>query len=426
MLKIILTLLLATNLLLASDISVLNQNNLLFIGAFFMMIVYNFIYYFINKSNTYFEYFMYHLIVLFLVLTHFGYLWENSFTFSLNGVPISFFFMALLTLVSFTRSYLDLKSLEPRFDDYFFKTQYITMFFFASSLFEIENIYLKSFGATYVVLLSLFIGLSTFYLGFVKKHLYAKFYFIGFVGVLFSVVYSLLNYFNFLDISSSLTYVFEFSILFEASVFSYALTYKHKEVAIKLKQNELLFKELSHRVKNNLQAIISILTLQKLRAKGDEQKSYVDSTIKRIRSISLIHEQLQDTKEVGQVNIYEYLYSLSKEYEKFMENLEIDVECNKDIHIDIESVTSIGLIINELLSNSIKHAFKEVDKPKIKLKFTKDKKYSFTYEDNGSGFSDTKENLGSLLIKTLGEAQLKADINIDTKQRYFFSMSFKV
>ena len=424
MLKIILTLLLTSNLLLASDLSILKQNDILFLGAFLMMIVYNFIYYFINRSNIYFEYFMYHILVLFLVLVDFGYLGENSFKFSLNGVPISFFFMASLTLISFTRNYLNLKTKEPKLDNFFFKTQYISLAFFGISLLEIENIYIKSLGALYVVLLSLSIVLASFYLGFIKKDFYSKLYLIGFMGVLFSVVYALLSYFNILDISSDLAYVFESSILFESCVFSYALTYKSKELAIKLKQNELLFKELSHRVKNNLQAIISILTLQKLRTKDKEQKNYVDSTIKRIRSISLIHEQLQSTKEVGEVNIYEYLYSLSKEYEKFLQNLDISVECKKDIYLDIEKVTSIGLIINELLSNSIKHAFKDIDKPSIKLKFTKDKNYNFIYEDNGLGFSSTKENLGSLLIKTLGKSHLKAKIEVDTNGRYFFSMSF--
>jgi two-component sensor histidine kinase len=256
-------------------------------------------------------------------------------------------------------------------------------------------------------------------LAFVKNQMYAQFYLLGFIGVLTTLIFSLLSYFSLVDPSQNIAYIFELSIIFEVSVFSFALSYKHKEVTLALQQNELLFKELSHRVKNNLQSIISILTLQRPHLKEPLLKEYMQETIKRICSISLIHEKLQESDAVAKVALSSYLESLSNEFKSFNAKLEIDVSCDSDLYLGVEKTTPLGLIINELISNSVKHAFDDIQTSKIEISLVKNgQEYTFTYSDNGKGYVNATESLGALLIKTLSETQLKGIYTISSDEQY--------
>ncbi|MDQ7062535.1 MAG: sensor histidine kinase [Sulfurimonas sp.] len=216
----------------------------------------------------------------------------------------------------------------------------------------------------------------------------------------------------------------EFTLLFEASVFSFALSYKHKVTVLSLKQNELLFKELSHRVQNNLQSIISILSLQKNRVKEIEVKEYLQETISRIRAISLMHETLQNSKQVGEVNMQEYLSALIKPYRDLNKEISFSFSCDDNLLLGIEKLTPLALIINELITNSVKHAFSNTEHPSVTLKLYSSDGYEFIYEDSGEGYGEPKESLGSLLIQNLSNSQLKGKYHIDSKEKYIFSLKF--
>ena len=153
-------------------------------------------------------------------------------------------------------------------------------------------------------------------------------------------------------------------------------------------------------------------------------KGFLQDTINRIRTISLIHEKLQHSKLVGEVNMQIYLEALLDTYKALHKEIDFTLRCGEDIYLSIDKLTPLSLIINELITNSIKHAFFNTQHPSIYIKLHKNNGYTFAYEDNGEGYKEIKESLGSLLIKNLSTSQLKGKYHINSKEKYMFSLNF--
>ena len=127
-----------------------------------------------------------------------------------------------------------------------------------------------------------------------------------------------------------------------------------------LKEKETLIKETHHRIKNNLQLIISLLNLQTLQTDDKQIHFHLNESKNRIKSISLIHEKLHSSKSLSDVNIKEYLTELIQELVKTYNTYSVKIDLNLEIEsLEINSKTaiSIGLIVNELCTNSLKYAF---------------------------------------------------------------------
>ena len=223
-------------------------------------------------------------------------------------------------------------------------------------------------------------------------------------------------------------YMFELSILIEAAGLSLALAYKQKESEIKLQQNRLLFQELSHRIQNGLQQIISILTLQISTTKEETVKIQLEDTVQRIASISLIHKTLQHSKSVGKINMQDYLESFLGAYQQLNGDIEFTLECSEDIELEIKQLTPLALVINELITNSIKHAFPNQKEKQISLRLQGVNTIKLVYEDNGVGYDETavSPSVGSKLMRTLSKVELKGKVANDTAQHYYFSLEFDV
>lgn len=175
------------------------------------------------------------------------------------------------------------------------------------------------------------------------------------------------------------------------------------------KEKELLLKEIHHRVKNNMQIMISLLNLQAATSESEHEEMILQDFRDRIRSMAIIHERLYLQKDISNVSIEDYINELSQSIlSSFHENQEVQMECNIDaVNLDLDTSIPLGLIINELMTNSLKHAFNDhVDAViKINLKVEKDQAV-FEYHDNGSGFNinENKENsFGLDLIDILAE-----------------------
>jgi two-component sensor histidine kinase len=166
-----------------------------------------------------------------------------------------------------------------------------------------------------------------------------------------------------------------------------------------LKEKDLLIKEVHHRVKNNLQLIISIINLQKSKGVTTETQSILDDLKYRIFSISNAHQMLYQRNSVQSVNIKDYLISILQNLESTSEKpiqLDYSFENSDDIFMGLDNAILLGLLINEMFTNSLKYAFKEGKSTQIKLHFYKDPyrdKFKMTYSDNGPGLSDTFENI---------------------------------
>lgn len=181
-----------------------------------------------------------------------------------------------------------------------------------------------------------------------------------------------------------------------------------------LKEKEILLQEIHHRVKNNLQIIGSMLYLQLLQISDDDTVKIFNDVLGRIKSIGLVHEYLYQTKDYKNIDFKEYttgLVSVLKETYT-QENRYIKFEMDVKEKIPFEKAIYCGLIINELVSNSLKYAFEAEQAGMIKITFKKENgHFILIVGDNGIGMNDfegtkKKDTLGLKIVDTLAE-QLK-------------------
>ncbi|MGD0341972.1 MAG: histidine kinase dimerization/phosphoacceptor domain -containing protein [Bacteroidales bacterium] len=157
-----------------------------------------------------------------------------------------------------------------------------------------------------------------------------------------------------------------------------------------LQEKEVLLKEIHHRVKNNMQVIVSILNLQASFVKDKKVLDILQDSQSRIKTMALIHEKLYQTKDLSNINFSEYLTNLIKylfdSYKSPKQKVEYEI-LTDPFPICIDTVISLGLITNELVSNSFKYAFSDRTKCKIEVSLKKydGKNLVLSIKDNGKG-----------------------------------------
>lgn len=198
-----------------------------------------------------------------------------------------------------------------------------------------------------------------------------------------------------------------------------------------LKEKELLLREIHHRVKNNLQIISTLLSLQSSKSgKINVEDLYMESQ-NRIQSIALIHEKLYKSDDLAHINFESYVKDLVSDlFDSYGVNssrikLNLNIE---EVTMGIETAIPCGLIINELVSNSLKHGFSSSETGQINVELRKDGEYSLIISDTGSPFPEemdiiSNDTLGLELIKNL-VIQLDAKLTFkrDIKE---FTINFK-
>lgn len=180
-----------------------------------------------------------------------------------------------------------------------------------------------------------------------------------------------------------------------------------------LKEKEVLFAEVHHRVKNNMAIITGLLNLQANSTNNTEAKNLINESKNRILSMSLVHTMLYSNTDLNKIKLDKYASSLCKELLNSLEStgrIKL-IEQYTDVEVSINKAIPIGLILNEAVTNSIKHAFStNHPNPEITVKVsTQGKEVNISVSDNGKGFeekvqSDQKEKtLGISLIHSLTE-----------------------
>jgi len=186
---------------------------------------------------------------------------------------------------------------------------------------------------------------------------------------------------------------------------------KHIKLLNSLKNKDILMREIYHRVKNNLQVVSSLLALESRGIENQEAKDILNKNRQRIHTMSLIHEQLYSFDNLESIDFSIYLKNLVDEIKKLHRDKSINfkIECKKFV-ISLDNGISLGLVINEILTNSLKHAFDSDAKDKtIKIKVNTDNhKLSIKISDNGRGLKGQykDDKFGIKLIKSLVEHQL--------------------
>lgn len=178
-----------------------------------------------------------------------------------------------------------------------------------------------------------------------------------------------------------------------------------------LEEKEILLKEIHHRVKNNLQIISSLLNLQSLKSQNAFATDIFRESQSRIKSMALIHEKLYQSGDLSKIDFSEYVNNLCREllnsYKINVGLISVIVDI-KNVYLDIDTAIPCGLIINELISNVLKYAFKEGQKGQIIIQFLTDNtdEKLLVVSDNGAGLSnnfdlDKVSSLGIQLVKNL-------------------------
>lgn len=205
-----------------------------------------------------------------------------------------------------------------------------------------------------------------------------------------------------------------------------------KRLQDSVKEKEMLLKEIHHRVKNNLQIVSSLLSLQSTYIKDEQLREIFKESQNRIKSMSLIHEKLYKSEDLTSISFSDYVRVLAHDLVRSYGasdriTLTIDVE---DISLGIDTAIPCGLIINELVSNSLEHAFPDGREGEITVTLRSfDSGIELIVADNGVGIPEdvdfrNTESLGLRLVTILAEDQLQGSMSLQREGGTAFRIAF--
>jgi two-component sensor histidine kinase len=250
----------------------------------------------------------------------------------------------------------------------------------------------------------------------------------AFITIIISYYYSLSNFYVF---------AWAVSIIIALALIRQILTFKESKkvqnmLMNSLQEKDVLIKEVHHRVKNNMQIITSLFNLQQNSIKDPDSLTAFLETKNRVKTMAMVHENLYNSEDLSNLDIGNYIENLlTNLYRANVTNqelvrLEMDVE---RVNIDINTAIPLGLIINELVTNSLKYAFPEGKKGDILLGlYLENEEYSLIVSDNGVGFPEeidfkNTDSLGMQLVNTL-VAQLDGNIILNRNNGTEFIIKF--
>ena len=214
-----------------------------------------------------------------------------------------------------------------------------------------------------------------------------------------------------------------------------ALKESKQQIQMSLKEKEILLKEIHHRVKNNLQIISSLLNLQSGYVEDQQALASFKESQSRIKSMALIHEKLYQSENSLQINFAEYVQqlvvNLFRVYGVDPATVALKVQV-ENILLGVDTAIPCGLILNELVSNCLKHAFPPGRSGEVNVSLIRvpdqNNKLALTVQDNGVGFPkhidfSNSKSLGLQLVNTLA-AQLKGDVKLYCNAVTKFNIEF--
>jgi PAS domain S-box-containing protein len=205
-----------------------------------------------------------------------------------------------------------------------------------------------------------------------------------------------------------------------------------EQVKRSLKEKEVLLAEIHHRVKNNLAVITGLLELQGYNTENEDAKKVLKDSQLRINSMALIHEKLYQSERLSEIQFDVYINELLEVIKKSHFSTQKPVEIKIDaepVPLTITQAIPCGLLLNEIITNSLKHAFPDDRQGEITISFRKTgNRLNLSIGDNGIGLPENhtdlkSKSLGMTLIKTLAK-QLEAELFIDTRQGTRYNLIF--
>ena len=417
----------------------------LFFGGIVALLLYNLSLYFFIKDKTY----LYYCAYLLGMLVH-----TSFFTGILNIYIIPGFYLKeryiadimiyflIIFIAPFVRNYLHLAKSAPRLNTILYYLPFILTVVLFLRLFDLISVQLSILLYLLCAPLMIFIGIYAVLLG-IREAIY---FLAGWSIMISSMLLMALYTTGVLPVFAEFPYILELGYFIEAILFSIGLAArinilkKQKEEAdarlieqqkkeqliltkqvnertqelkLALEEKDVLFKELHHRVKNNLQMVISLLRLQNNKLKNQNLKHILISAQNRIYAMSNLHQLLYKQNNISKIDTQTYFQHLVNEIQSNVNRTStINISINIEVNLSMNQSVYCGLIINELISNAFKHAFDEHTKnANIAIGLSTEKnRYKLEISDNGKGFDTNKrytQSLGLELVKTLIVKQLK-------------------
>jgi len=419
----------------------------LFFGAMTILAIYNFFIYFFTKDINYLFYVLYVVGItihqlMYIGIAHIYILNQTWVIYSVHmaSMIVSFPILALAFLI---KSFLQIK--QYPFWNKVLNTYLIMYPILTFILLLMDD--LNNYRHFLPIILLLFLMTLTIYSAS-KKNRQAFIVLIGWFMFVTACLFMYLSSLGIYNIYDIFPYYTEFALIFEAIIFSIALTDKIKQLQknkneanmklilqkelettkltnivnkkthhlkLALEEKNTLLKELNHRVKNNMQTIVSLIHLQSKETKNKKLKDIFTTIQNRIKAMSHLHELLYHQDNIAYINAYDYFNLLIKElndsYDKKI-NIDMKIKAN----LKVEQSVYCGLILNELVTNSFKYAFiNNIGDINITL-IQEEEKYILDINDNGIGYEKQDNNtLGLILVNTLVTDQLDGKITIDSK-----------
>lgn len=203
-----------------------------------------------------------------------------------------------------------------------------------------------------------------------------------------------------------------------------------------LTEKETLLREIHHRVKNNMQIIISLLNLQSYQIQDEEAKQLFEEAQARVRAMALAHEVIYQSESISMVNLADYLPQLCQSLlgAHNLPTRQILLVTNlSKIELELSRAVPCGLVVNELVTNSLKHGFPAGGKGEISLaaRLDDDQEVILEVSDTGKGLTDETDfknpnTLGLRLVRLITEQQLNGRIEYDHRDGAFFKITFPV
>jgi two-component sensor histidine kinase len=196
---------------------------------------------------------------------------------------------------------------------------------------------------------------------------------------------------------------------------------------------KVLMKEVHHRVKNNLQLIVAMLRMQH---RTIEDKAAIDALVNsenRLHAIAVVHAKLYQSENISSVLLKDYLQELidvlAVQYHNASKPVQFKIVDNTKLSTTLDTAVPVGLIVNELVTNSLKYAFTDLEHGEIKLEISRfDKKYQLCIKDNGKGlpndqFPENPNTLGLRLVSLFTD-QLNGTLQYSSNKGACFTILF--
>ncbi len=201
-----------------------------------------------------------------------------------------------------------------------------------------------------------------------------------------------------------------------------------ERIKASLKEKELLLKEVYHRAKNNLQTTISLINIQINESSNKELVRALQETKNRLYAMSKVHEVLCKSDNLDYILLKNYVADLVSNFE--YPDLSYNVDIERSLALNIDQTNAVGLILNELITNSLKHNLEKKINISITIKTSAENTIRFSYIDDGQGASDdifsvSDTALGMNLVQVLVEDQLEGTITFDNTKGFNMLIEFK-